>query len=158
MTKVDERLNYELEEMKQIIHQTEQFLRQLEQEIMPTYQAALTSAIALNLHSFYTGAERIFEVIAKQVDHYQPTGSNWHRQLLDQMLVAIPNLRPAVISENTYLLLDELRRFRHVVRTVYAYQLDSERILELANKSFHYFSTFKKEIQQYIHETRINKE
>jgi len=30
MTKVDERLNYELEEMQQIIHQTEQFLRQLE--------------------------------------------------------------------------------------------------------------------------------
>jgi ribosomal protein L31 len=135
MTQLAERLHYELKAMTQIIKQTEQFIKQLTQETNPIYQEALTSAIAFNLHSFYTGVERIFEAIAKQIDQYQPSGSNWHKQLLNQMLIEVPNIRSAVISENTYKTLDELRQFRHVVRKIYAYDLDKELIFPLATKS-----------------------
>lgn len=120
-----QRIQQELKEMIQIIKQTEQFLTQLDKPLESTIETALISAIALNLHSFYTGAERIFEAIAKEIDRSVPTGQNWHRQLLEQMTVEIPQLRPALISEDTRFLFDELRRFRHVVRSIYAYQLDS---------------------------------
>ncbi|OKH17691.1 hypothetical protein [[Limnothrix rosea] IAM M-220] len=149
MTKLAERLNYELEAMTQIIEQTQQFLTQSKQEQNPIYQNALTSAIAFNLHSFYTGVERIFEAIAKQIDQYQPSGSNWHKQLLNQMLTEVPDIRPAIISENTYETLDELRRFRHVVRKIYAYDLDQELILSLAEKSINVFSPFKQDIHSF---------
>ncbi len=39
-------------------------------------------AVALNLHTFYTAAERIFEEIAREIDSFVPSGSDWHRRLL----------------------------------------------------------------------------
>lgn len=41
--------------------------------------------VALNLHSFYSGMEKIFEKIAAKVDGSVPTAPNWHQELLSQM-------------------------------------------------------------------------
>ena len=147
---LQQRIQQELQEMVQIINQTEQFLSQLDKPLESTLKNALISAIALNLHSFYTGAERIFEAIAKQIDGSVPTGQNWHRQLLEQMSVEIPELRPALISDDTRAIFDELRRFRHVVRSVYAYQLDGDRVLDIAQRGFDRFSIFTSEIQYFL--------
>ncbi|WP_369769939.1 hypothetical protein [Gloeocapsa sp. PCC 73106] len=65
--------------------------------------------MALNLHGIYTGLERIFEVIATEIDLILPTGDKWHRDLLDQMAIEITTVRKAVITEETRLILDELR-------------------------------------------------
>jgi len=150
MISLAERLNNELEEIKVIVDQTQKFIQRLSQEQDDIAKAALSSAIAFNLHSFYTGAERIFETIAKQVDQYQPSSANWHRQLLDQMLVELPDLRPPIISENTYLVLEELRRFRHVVRTIYAYQLEEERVLSLAEQALPIFPSLQEDIHRFL--------
>ena len=147
---LQQRIQQELQEMVQIINQTEQFLSQLDKPLESTLKNALISAIALNLHSFYTGAERIFEAIAKQIDGSVTTGQNWHRQLLEQMSVEIPELRPALISDDTRAIFDELRRFRHVVRSVYAYQLDGDRVLDIAQRGFDRFSIFTSEIQHFL--------
>jgi len=37
--------------------------------------------VALNLHSFYSGIERVFELIATNVDDMLPEGENWQRKL-----------------------------------------------------------------------------
>ena len=58
--------------------------------------------VALNLHGFYGGLERIFELIATVIDGAKPKGENWHQMLLRQMTVEAPGLRPAVISQSTY--------------------------------------------------------
>ena len=34
------------------------------------------------LHDFYTGIEKIFESIAKEVDNRLPMGEEWHSELL----------------------------------------------------------------------------
>ena len=41
--------------------------------------------VALNLHGFYSGMERIFELIAAAIDGARPKGENWHQTLLKQM-------------------------------------------------------------------------
>ena len=38
-------------------------------------------SVALNLHGFYSGLERIFELIAIHVDGSRPEGENWHQTL-----------------------------------------------------------------------------
>lgn len=38
--------------------------------------------VALNLHGFYSGLERIFEKIASAIDGTVPGGANWHQELL----------------------------------------------------------------------------
>ena len=94
---------------------------------------ALDSA-ALNLHDFYTGLERVFAQVAAVVDTSQPTGSDWRRELLRQMTLAIPGGRPQVLQIETARKVDELLRFRHVVRHVYAFDLDLEPVARLAGR------------------------
>jgi hypothetical protein len=55
--------------------------------------------VALNLHGFYSGLERIFEQIAGMIDGSVPQGENWHQLLLQQMVQEEPGIRPAVISD-----------------------------------------------------------
>jgi len=49
------------------------------------------------LHDFYTGTEGIFEAIANTIDKRIPTGINWHKELLNQMVLDIPGLRTHII-------------------------------------------------------------
>lgn len=84
--------------------------------------------VALNLHGLYSGFERIFTLIAETVDDNLPDGENWHELLLKQMMSEVPGVRPAIISTETGHLLDELRRFRHVVRNVYTHNFNPENI------------------------------
>lgn len=50
---------------------------------------------------------------------------------LDQMAQEIEQVRPAVIDTSTVILLDEFRKFRHLVRNVYTIQLDAARMQTL---------------------------
>jgi hypothetical protein len=97
-------------------------------------QDLFLDAAALNLHDFYSGLERIFAHVASGVDQSVPSGLDWHRELLRQMTVAVPGLRPAVISVEVSSAIDEFLRFRHVVRHIYAFELDPERVERLADR------------------------
>lgn len=88
--------------------------------------------IALNLHSFYSGAERILKQIAQTVDGSVPDTPQWHRQLLRQMAAPIRDIRPAVLSPDTFESLNDYCSFRHVVRNLYTFSLKSERVEPLA--------------------------
>ncbi|MCS6847425.1 MAG: antitoxin [Anaerolineae bacterium] len=89
---------------------------------------AYVDSVALSLHSFYTGVERVFEMIAtsidQSIDQSMPSGEHWHQALLEQMANESPGVRPAVIGSETQTALNELRRFRHVVRNAYTYDFD----------------------------------
>jgi hypothetical protein len=82
-------------------------------------QDAYLDSVALNLHGFYSGLERLFEIVARQLDQAVPAGETWHPDLLLQMARDLPEIRPAVISQENAAILDEFRRFRHLVRNVY---------------------------------------
>ena len=144
---IQERINQELDKISQAIQQLEMFLKQLTNQSEAIYQEAFVNSIALNLQGIYTGIERIFQVIAKEIDLRVPTGDKWHRDLLEQMTVDIPNVRNAVITEETRLILDELRRFRHVVRSAYSFQLDKEKVLVIASQISNFHQVFINEIQ-----------
>lgn len=88
-------------------------------------------SVALNLHGFYGGLERIFELVAATIDNTKPKGENWHQALLQQMATEVPDLRPAVISQKTLQFLDEYRGFRHVVRNVYTYNFETAKLQKL---------------------------
>jgi hypothetical protein len=91
-------------------------------------QAAYIDSVALNLHGFYSGLERIFELIARCVDKTMPSGDLWHRDLLKRVSQEEKGVRPAVISTASLSTLDELRRFRHLVRNVYTFNLMPEKV------------------------------
>ena len=88
-------------------------------------------SVALNLQSFYSGLEHIFELIARGIDLHVSGGESWHLDLLSQMTSDLPDIRPAIISQKSALQLDEYRRFRHLVRNIYTANLIPERMASL---------------------------
>ena len=88
-------------------------------------------SVALNLHDFYNGLERIFERIAENIDEIKPEGLNWHQEILRQMAMEIPKVRPAVISQDLKEELDKYRAFRHIVRNIYAHNFRIDKIKDL---------------------------
>ncbi len=98
----------------------------------PSEQDMFLDSVALSLHGFYSGVESLFLQVAKILDEDIPTGEGWHTQLLMQMQDA-DRLRPALISEGDMAFLDELRRFRHLVRNVYAFNLLPDRVKPLVD-------------------------
>lgn len=94
---------------------------------------AYMDSVALNLHSFYSGLEKVFELIARYVDQDLPSGPTWHQNLLQIVGSEKEGVRPAVIGPEHVVSLDEYRRFRHLVRNVYTTRLQPDRIAGLVN-------------------------
>lgn len=123
-----ERIRGELVDLERVVQRAERLWPQA--QILGDQNAYLDS-VALNLHGFYSGIERLFELIARQVDRALPTGETWHRDLVQQMAQDLPEVRPAVISQASALVLDKFRRFRHLVRNVYTTNLTPDKMEEL---------------------------
>ena len=94
--------------------------------------AASVRAIASILHDFYSGIDKVFRRIAQDVDGEVPRGDNWHMDLLQRMAIAIPDVRPAVISTGLSETLVEYLRFRHLFRHVYGFHLRWDNFSHLA--------------------------
>jgi hypothetical protein len=128
---IAQRIRAELPEMDRAIQRAR---RAFERASFSSDDLYLDS-VALNLHSFYGGVERLFTLVAGVIDGSVPTGEAWHQALLRQMAADVPALRPAVISATTLTLLDEYRAFRHVVRNVYTLHLDPARLERLIHEA-----------------------
>lgn len=95
-------------------------------------QTFFLDSVAINLHSVYNGIERIFELLAREIDGGLPTGSGWHRDLLTQMTLEVADVRPAVIRSETAIGLEEYLRFRHLVRNLYTWNFEPDKLAALA--------------------------
>jgi hypothetical protein len=101
-------------------------------------QAVFLDAVALNLHSFYSGLERLFELVARHLDRNLPSSETWHRDLLQLMAQDVTDVRPALLDPITANELDEFRRFRHLVRNIYTTHLvpaKMESLLQILSRS-----------------------
>ncbi|MFW5890906.1 MAG: hypothetical protein ACOCQA_03680 [bacterium] len=120
---------------------------------VPDYESSSKNpyiyAVAMNLQHFYTSLETSFKRIVKELDGDLPEGSSWHRELLEQVTLEIEKVRPAFISENIKSELDELRRFRHIVRHGYEYELDWSQIQPLVNSLDEIISQLENDYQKF---------
>ena len=148
----------ELREMAADIESELQRLGRLEQEIAEVkaetlrpspYGKLFTENLDFKLHNFYTGCERIFQIIASELNGSLPHGYDWHKRLLHR-LGAERQGRPAVITEATVLLLEEFRGFRHVVRNLYGFEISQERLEKLVAKYPMVWRQFEKEMKIFI--------
>jgi hypothetical protein len=139
------RVRAELVDVGQVVARTEHLLAKALQQEDDDY----LDGVALNLHSFYAGAERLLEEIAKEIDGAIPTSADWHRALLIQMSAEIPNRRPAVIQRTTRNTLDPYRGFRHVVRNIYTFNLDPVRLQELVNALPHCHAALTQDLHRF---------
>jgi hypothetical protein len=127
LLRLAQRIRDECEELAFVVDRVQEGWRRSQSSSDDLY----LDSVALNLHGFYAGSERLFEMIAAVVDGHVPRGENWHQMLLEQVAAETPGVRPAVISDETRWILDEYRGFRHVVRTVYTFRFDPAKVQKL---------------------------
>lgn len=66
------------------------------------------------------------------------------------MTVSIEGIRPALLSEESYKLLDSLRAFRHFFRHAYTYELDPKKIAIILDDSLKLKSLYYKDIKNFL--------
>jgi hypothetical protein len=139
-----ERIRGEITDLEQLVQRIQHAWSRVQK--LSDEQDAYLDSVALNLHGFYSGLERLFELIARHVDRDLPTGKIWHRQLIQQMARDLTDVRPAVISAESAAALDEFRRFRHLVRNIYTFNLDPDKMVSLVTVLPSLFSQIKAEL------------
>ncbi len=136
-------INDELSKLKILV-------QKLSSQKKRTKKEEVAESAALRLHNFYTGCERIFKLIASEVNGSVSHELDWHKRLLTQVALEIDGIRPAVISSRTRKEFEELLRFRHVVRNIYGFELDADRIDYLIDLTADIFPRFTNEIEKFM--------
>ena len=137
-------------EIKDELSKLDILSQKLSSQVNRTNKEEIAESAALRLHNFYTGCERIFKLIVSEVNGGVPHEQDWHKRLLTQVSLEIEDIRPAVISHKTRKDLEELLRFRHIVRNIYGFELKPERIETLIALTISLFPRFTKEIENFM--------
>lgn len=144
-----EELQVLVAEIKDELSKLESLAGKLSSQKGRTSDEEIAESAALRLHNFYTGCERIFKLIAAEINGGTPQDLEWHKRLLNQVSIEIDGVRPAVISPQNRRELEKLLRFRHLVRNIYGFELESNRIEELLVLAVNLFPLFKKEVESF---------
>lgn len=142
-----ERIRKELDDLDRLVARANRAVSTAKKN--PQDADLFLDSASLNLHDVYSGFERIFKQIAATVDGSVPTSAEWHRELLNQMELDLPKVRPPVLTREIIQRLDEYLRFRHVVRNVYTFSFDPERIGRLVNELEGVFEQVKQELSAF---------
>lgn len=120
LTRLVARMIDERRELHQVVSEAENTLRRFADSEPDRLELRGAADICADI---YTGIERTFQYVAEEIDGGAPTTSDWHRRLLDDMSIALPDLRPALISDSSRQTLNKLRGFRHLARHQYGHHL-----------------------------------
>ena len=138
------RIRKELDDLERLVSRANRAMNTAQKN--PQDTDLYIDSASLNLHDVYSGFERVFKQIAATVDGNMPTGAEWHRELLEQMGLDLPKVRPPILTSDSIQRLDEYLRFRHVVRNVYTFSFDPERIGRLVKELDTVFDQIRREL------------
>ena len=102
------------------------------------------------LHDFYGGVERVFVRIASELNGGVPRAEQWHRELVRNMTLEIPEVRPAVLDPALAEALGAYLRFRHLFRNVYGSVIEAERLHPLEERLPATLAAFRERIRAFL--------
>lgn len=141
-----EKLKVELEDLQTEVNAISPLLAKV-QTIKP--DPIEIRAIAATLHAFYNGAERMYLLIAKEVDRKVPQSTRWRRELLEQMHVAT-DARPAVVDDFLFGHMIDYLGFRHFFRHSYPMELNWEIMQPLATNLQKCHQLFRESMEHFF--------
>lgn len=92
-------------------------------------------SIAYQIHNLYTAIEDLLKIVATYFENNISNSAQWHANLLQRLTQDIPEIRPAFLAEETFLLLNSLRGFRHFFRHAYGANIEYEQLNINLNKA-----------------------
>ena len=111
-------------------------------------------AEASYIHDFYNSAENLFRQVAEQLNGGMPRGDAWHKLLLQEMKNAIPGEREAVISDVLFAKLEQMLRFRHLVRNSYGVLFDPRKTRQVSLLVFEVRQQLQDEFKKFLETIR----
>jgi len=116
-----------------IINRVFTTLSQRSQNLSPENLEKLES-LAYQIHNFYGAVEDLLKVIANYCENNVTDSAQWHSLLLKRMMQPVEGVRPALLSIESYDLLNGLRAFRHFFRQAYGVPLDFSQLQSNLNR------------------------
>jgi hypothetical protein len=121
---------------KQLLEKNGEYYRQFNETDYKKIGPGTASAMVLSqvFTDSYTIIETFFFRVA-QFFESSLSGTEWHKELLEQMRLEVPGVRVAIISDKTFEVCAELLRFRHFRRYFFELEYDWDRI-EMVRKKY----------------------
>jgi hypothetical protein len=102
------------------------------------------------LHVLFGHFENLFTRIARAFENQIEDQAQWHSELLWRMTLDIEGIRPAVISKESHISLDELLRFRHLFRNAYLLRFDPGRLAIVLREARPLQGQYQRELDRFI--------
>lgn len=122
-------------EIKAQMQQIEGIYTKIEDRNRRKDKAAMES-VGYQLHNLYCAFEDLFKIVAETFENQIQDKSKYHQELLKRMAMPIEGIRPRLLSQECFLLLDNLRSFRHLFRHAYSYELDKRKVKIVLEDAF----------------------
>ncbi len=129
----------------------EEEIRKIYQEIQNVNPETKEKTIylAYNLHNLYNALEDIFVEISKTFENKIEDATFFHKEILKRMSIEIPGIRPKVLSKESFIILNELRGFRHIFRHAYNYEIIPEKVNMLKEKITKNWNTVEEDLKNF---------
>jgi hypothetical protein len=130
-----ERLAVLKADLNACLQEIEGIYTRIEDRKRKTDKAAMES-VGYQLHNLYCAFEDLFKIVAETFENHIQDKRKYHQELLKRMAISIEGVRPRLLSQEGFLLLDNLRSFRHLFRHAYSYELDERKLKIVLDDAF----------------------
>ena len=107
-------------------------------------------SLAYQLHNLYCAFEDLMKIVADFFENHIDDSAHYHSALLWRMKMPIEGVRPALLSETSYKLLESLRAFRHVFRHAYSYELDPKKLALVVEDALKLRGLYQRDIDRFL--------
>lgn len=118
--------------------------------LQPDDEIQLESA-AYQLHNLYNAVEDLLQLVAAHFENQIEGAGRWHTALLRRMNQDVEGVRPALLSDESYFLLNGLRSFRHFFRHAYAVPIEYAQLQINLDKVRRLLPCLERDIEQFPH-------
>jgi len=112
-------------------------------------QARLESA-AYQLHNLYNAVEDLLRLVAAAFENQIADTGRGHIKMLRRMSHSVEGIRPALLSSETYRLLDGLRSFRRFFRHAYTTSIDYDLLIVNLRKARQVKPLLERDVEKFL--------
>ena len=106
-------------------------------------------SMAYQIHNHYSAFEQLFETVVHFFEN-RIEEERYHIDLLRRMRLEIHGIRPALVSDEAFDMLDELRRFRHFFRHAYTAELNPDNLADLVAKTDRLREVHRRDVEGFV--------
>ncbi len=107
-------------------------------------------SVAYQIHNLYNAVEDLLKLVAAHFENNIADPSRWHTELLYRMTQDISGVRPALISAETYRLLNGLRGFRHFFRHAYSVPIEFDQLKINIRRARQLFPALSQDVDRFL--------